>query len=656
MTMYFNHNMVKRWPTEPHHNPNGQLMSMATGLLNCGDDETQTDWLYQQFQVEIEPIKGWKIFGELNYKTVDGFHHIDHLHYPQYHVDGSMYYTDVTSVSESAERTNFFNPNVYSEYLKSFKGGHTLKAMVGFQAELNKWRKLGASRTNLITEKVPDLNTATGKDKIDIDLNSGDLNHWATAGFFGRVNYDYKERYLLEVNLRYDGTSRFAADKRWNWFPSVSAGWNVAREEFMKPYEDVINMFKIRGSWGELGNQNTSNLYPYIQVMKFVAADSKSNWLVNNQRPNTSDTPDLISALLGWETMRSWNIGFDLGMFNNRLTASFDWFNRKTIDMVGPAPELPVILGAAVPKTNNANLLSTGFELDLSWRDRIGKVQYGVHFLLSDDRQKVLKYPNEDQLLSTWREGQYLGEIWGFETVGIAKTDEEMQAHLDALPNGGQSEQGDKWAAGDIMYADLDGDGRIHKGLTATDPGDLKVIGNNSPRFKYGIDLDASWNGFDVRVFFQGVAERDYWLDGNMFFGADGGLWQSGCFKEHLDFFRPEGDEWGANLDGYFPRPSFTTKNHKTQTRYLQNAAYIRLKNLQIGYTLPVQLTKKIGISNLRVFFSGENLFTFSPLPSSFDPEILGTGYGATWNQEGYSTAKTHPLSQTFSTGFSVNF
>lgn len=652
----FYHNIAKRWPTEPMYNPNGQLMSMAGGLLYGGSDNTQTDWLYQQFQVEIEPIKGWRIFGELNYKTVDGFHHIDKLHVPHYHVDGSVYYDDVTSAKETAERTNFFNPNVYSEYLKTFEGGHTLKAMAGFQAELNKWRFVGASRTTLITEKVPDINTATGKDKIEIDPNNGDLNHWSTAGFFGRVNYNYKERYLLEVNLRYDGTSRFAADQRWNWFPSFSAGWNVAREEFMKPYEDIIGTLKIRGSWGELGNQNTTSLYPYIQTMKFVAADPKSNWLISNQRPNTSDSPDLISALLGWETMRSWNVGFDLGMFNNRLTASFDWFNRKTINMVGPAPELPVILGAAVPKTNNADLLSTGFELDLSWRDRIGKVQYGVHVLLSDDRQKVLKYPNDDQLLSTWREGQYLGEIWGYETIGIAKSDEEMQAHLATLPNGGQSEQGSNWGAGDIMYADLDGDGRIHAGSTATDPGDKKLIGNNSPRYKFGIDLDASWNGFDVRVFFQGVAKRDYWLGGNMFFGAAGGKWQSGCFKEHLDFFRAEGDEWGANLDSYFPRPTFDDKNHAVQSGYIQNAAYIRLKNLQIGYTLPGQWTKKIGISSLRVFFSGENLFTFSPLPNSFDPEVIGTGYGANWNDPVYSTGKTHPLAQTFSTGFSVNF
>lgn len=653
----FYHNIAKRFPSEPLLTPNGDVMNgLVGGLLYQGEDNNQTDWLYQQFQVVLEPIKDWKIFGELNYKTVDGFHHIDHLHLPQYYVDGTMYYNDTNSVEEHAERTNFFNPNIYSEFMKSLANGHTFKVMVGFQAELNKWRKLGASRTDLITEEIPDLNAATGPDKILINKDSGDKSHWATAGFFGRINYDYKERYLLEFNMRYDGTSRFAANQRWNWFPSVSAGWNIAREEFMKPLENIINTLKFRGSWGELGNQNTTSLYPYIQTMPFIPNDKDNHWLINNSSfANTSTAPDLISALLGWETMRSWNIGFDLGMFNNRLNMSFDWFNRKTINMVGPAPTLPATLGTAVPQTNNADLQSTGFELDLSWRDRIGDVQYGVHVLLSDDRQKVLKYPNEKGLISTWRNGQYLGEIWGFETVGLAKTDQEMQDHLASLPNGGQDEIGKNWAAGDIMYKDLDEDGTIHKGTTIDNPGDLKIIGNSTPRYKFGLDLDAAWKGFDIRVFFQGVLKRDFWFDGNMFYGATGNRWQSGFFNSQMDFFRSGDDFWNANTDAYLPRPLFNNQNQQKQTRYLQNAAYCRLKNLQIGYTIPARYTQKIGISNLRIFFSAENLLTITSLPDSFDPETIGTGYGANWG-DGNSSAKTHPLSQTFSTGLSVNF
>lgn len=650
----FYHDVARRWPTEPMYDPNGNLYSMAKSFLYGGDDSAQTDWLYQQFQVIVEPIKNWKIFGEINYKTVDVFQHTDNLMLPSYDVDGTINYSSSESsyASEAAERTNFFNPNVYTEYLKSFKQGHNLKAMVGFQAELNKYRKIKATKNGLITEQIPNINAATGKEKIDESI----LNHWATAGFFGRINYDYKERYLLEVNARYDGTSRFSQEKRWNVFPSFSAGWNVAREAFMQPYDQIINNLKVRGSWGELGNQNTTNMYPYIQLMKFVASDPKSDWLINNARPNTANAPDLISTLLGWETMRSWNIGFDLGMFNNRLNVSFDWYNRRTLNMVGPAPELPAILGTPVPMTNNADLQSQGFEVDVTWRDNIGDVRYGVHLLLSDDRQKVLRYPNTTGSLAadTWRQDEYLGEIWGYETIGIAQTDEEMQAHLNSLPKGGQNVLGKNWAAGDVMYADLNNDGKIDGGAnTLNDHGDKKIIGNSSPRYKYGIDLDASWKGVDLRIFFQGVAKRDFWFNDNMFWGAAGGKWQTSLFTEHMDFFRQAGDEWGENLNAYFPRPSFDAgKNQQSQTKYLQSAAYCRLKNLQIGYTIPERLTSKLGVSNFRIFFSGENLFTFSPLPNTFDPETVGTGYSVSNNLSG----KTHPLSRTFSTGFSVNF
>lgn len=646
------HNMAKRWPMEPIFDPNGYPMSntIYNPIMFGGDSSTQTDWLYQQFQAIAEPIKGWKIIGELNYKVIDDFGSTVNLKSPMHNVEGEVYYGDTwntSKVTERSERTNYFNTNVYSEYFHSFNDAHNLKVMVGFQAELNKWRKLEASAMDLISEDIQDINAASGIQKI----NASAKNHWATAGFFGRINYDYKERYLFEMNMRYDGTSRFARDKRWNLFPSFSAGWNIAREAFMEDHLDIINTLKLRGSWGELGNQNTTSLYPYIQLMKFAAQDKDSNWLINNARPNTANAPDLISVLLGWERMRSWNIGIDLGMLNNRLTLSFDWFNRKTIDMVGPAPELPVILGTDVPKTNNTDMQSVGFELDLGWQDRIKDFSYGIHFLLSDDRQKILKYPNPTGNLNSYNAGHYMGEIWGFETVGIAKTDEEMNEHLA----NNKPDWGTKWGAGDIMYKDLDGDGRVTDGATLSEPGDKKIIGNSSPRFRFGLDLTASYKGFDIRAFFQGVMKRDAWLNDNMFWGATGGIWGSSCFTSHLDYFRPEGDVMGANLDAYFPRPLVDNyaKNQKVQTRYLQNAAYMRLKNLQIGYTLPNSITKKAGMSNVRIFFSAENLFTLTGLPEGFDPETIHTGYGS---GDGTWSSKTYPLSRTFSTGLSVNF
>ena len=226
-TLY--HNIAKRWPMEPTVDPNGYPFALVRPTLYGGDNNSQTDWLYQQFQIVLEPIKNWVIFGEINYKVIDAFSHTDNLKLTQMNVAGEPYLGDngkTSSVTEGAERTNYFNANVYSEYSRTFADTHHLKVMAGFQAELNKWRQLQATKLDLISESVPSINAATGESTID----KSKLTHWATAGFFGRLNYDYKERYLLEVNLRYDGTSRFAKDKRWNLFPSFSAGWNVARE------------------------------------------------------------------------------------------------------------------------------------------------------------------------------------------------------------------------------------------------------------------------------------------------------------------------------------------------------------------------------------------------------------------------------------------
>lgn len=648
----FYYDTTRRWPTQPVLDPNGNyLTELPKYLMWGGNNTTQTDWVTQQLQLEIEPIKNWKTFVELNYKTINTMRDEVRNKLEKYNVAGDIYYDngEKNSVYSYSERTNFFNTNIYSEYTRQWDN-HTLKGMIGFQAELNKYTKVGAKKEDLITESVPNINVATGT-----EYAYGNKNHWATAGFFGRINYNYAERYLAEVNLRYDGTSRFASDKRWNLFPSFSLGWNIAREAFMEDFQDIVNTLKFRGSWGQLGNQNTVSLYPYIQTMPFypVTNTTKNTWLINGARYNGSTSPSLISSALTWETMSSWNIGFDLGMLNNRLNLSFDWFVRTTFDMVGPAPELPVTLGTAVPKMNNADLRSTGFELDLSWRDRISDFNYGIHFLLSDDRQKVLKYPNESGSFSTWREGQYLNEIWGLTTIGIAKSQEEMDAHL-ATADQGPIDAG-TWLEGDVMYADLNHDNQVTLGNTEDDPGDKRLIGNSTPRFKFGLDLDASWKGFDIRLFFQGVAKRDWAFESNhlVYWGNAGGVWNSAAFENNMDFYRADDDsyaDWlGVNTNAKFPRLTASAKNRQKQTAYLENAAYIRLKNFQLGYTLPASLTQKVGISRARIFFSAENLFTLTGLPSGIDPETLG-------NNNAYGGQANYPLTRTFSTGISVNF
>ncbi|MDD6253386.1 MAG: SusC/RagA family TonB-linked outer membrane protein, partial [Bacteroidales bacterium] len=462
-----------------------------------------------------------------------------------------------------------------------------------------------------------------------------------TAGFFGRVNYDYAGRYLVEANLRYDGSSRFLRENRWNLFPSFSAGWNIAREPFWEDFTKWVNVLKIRGSWGELGNQNTESLYPFYPSMSYTPKGG--NWIVNDAKPNISGQPSLVSSSLTWERSRTWEVGLDLGAFNNRLTGSFGYYQRKTYDMVGPAPELPDILGTAEPKTNNLDMTTKGWDLQLSWRDVVNDFSYGVSLVLSDSKTIIDKYPNPAKELGKYYDGAVYGDIWGFETVGIASSQAEMDAHLAKAD---QSYCGSNWTAGDIMYADLNGDGVVDEGeYTVDNHGDLKVIGNSTPRYNFGLNFDFAYKGFDLKLFFQGTLKRDYMPGSATFWGATGtGKWQALGFSAHNDYWTPE------NTDAYYPRPDWNGwRNTWTQTRYLQNAAYCRLKNVTLGYTLPAHLTQKIYVQNLRVFVSAENLFTITKFTDIADPELIGAGYGG-------NLGKTYPLSKTVSFGVSVTF
>ncbi|MCL3852724.1 TonB-dependent receptor [Parabacteroides sp. GYB001] len=648
----FYDSIARTWPVCPIRDDNGNYLgSIINRLVYGGEANDQKDQTYNQLQLIVEPIKNWKFYAEGNMRTINRMNHSERLLVPWWFASGEASWSpaggQTTSVDEESFRDNYLTGNLYTDYFKQFDSGHYFKAMVGFNAELMKSRDLKGSMDNLISIDLPTLNTATENPRA-----SGGYTHWSTVGFFGRLNYNYKERYMLEVNMRYDGTSRFLGDKQWGVFPSFSAGWNIAREDFfqnMGNLNDYISMLKLRASWGQLGNTNTENLYPFYLTMP--VGNVNGSWLVDGQKTNTSYAPGIVSSLMTWETVESWNVGLDWGVLDNRLTGSFDYFVRNTLDMIGPAPELPSILGTKVPKINNADMKSSGFELELGWRDRIGDFNYGAKVVLSDNKREVTRYPNEKGDYAQWYTGKMSGEYWGYETIGIAKTQEEMDQHLASLPNGGQDALGTKWSAGDIMYKDLNGDGKIDAGSsTLGDSGDKKIIGNNTPRYRYGVTLDGSWKGFDLNLFFQGVAKRDYILEGPYFWGAKNGQWHSVGFEEHWDFFRPEGDPLGANLNSYYPRPLFDQggKNQEYQTRYLQNAAYIRLKNVQLGYTFPRTWVSKIGLQSLRLYFSGDNLLTFTKLHGYFDPETLG--------DTGDKTGKVYPLAKTLSVGLNINF
>ncbi|NWJ52244.1 MAG: TonB-dependent receptor [Bacteroidetes bacterium] len=648
------------WPMLPLYDPNGYLYSApspALALRDGGRDKRQDDWTYQQLKLTLEPIKGWKIFADLNYKVEDYFRHWDTEKTYNHDVNGVAYlYGTSSSVHEEASRTNYFSPNIYSEYAKSL-GDHNLKLMVGYQSELNKYRSLYGERQGVIVPSSPVLDITSGTDnsgKIVSPGVGGQYKDWSTSGYFGRLNYDYKGRYMVEANLRYDGTSRFRSTKQWKYFPSASLGWNVAQEEFWKPIESIVNQFKLRASYGQLGNQNTLDAsgnpwyYPTYVTMPFGTANS--SWLVGGIKTNTSSAPGLISSSQKWETISTYNFGTDMGFLKNRLTTTFDYFIRYTNDMIGPAPELPAILGTAVPTTNNTDLKTYGFELAITWQDRLKNgLGYSAKLMLSDSQTKITNYPNPAGNLSTYYSGEQYGEIWGYTTIGIAKTQAEMDKHLATLANGGQNALGSNWKAGDLMFKDLNGDGKIDGGSNTTgNHGDLSVIGNSTPRYSFALDLSADWKGFDIRAFFQGILKRDYFQNSYYFWGASGsGIWWSTGLKEQTDYFRDDPTHpLGLNLDSYYPRPLFNGKNQQTQTRYIQNAAYIRLKNLQIGYTIPSNITKKIRVNKFRVYISGENIWTKTKLSTIFDPETIDGGWGG----------NVYPLSKVYSVGVSVNF
>ncbi len=651
----------KAWPTIPLYDPNGNLASMNHYrlLTNGGKFKSQADDSSHQLALVLEPIKNWKTNIEFNYRIMDADWHWDQKISYLYDVEGNPYVNSDSTKSEVHEehqKDNYWNLNIYSDYTFTLAHKHNFHVLAGFQAEELNRTKFGVTREGIIVNELPEIDITTG---MDINGNvvspyvTGSRSSWSTAGFFGRFNYDYDGKYLAEVNLRYDGSSRFRKEQQWKLFPSFSLGWNIAREEFWKPCVGVVNTLKLRMSYGELGNQNTNNWYQTYQVMQVNAAAGA--WLQNGLKPTISSAPNLVSTTLGWETIRTYNLGLDFGLFDNRLRGSFDYFVRNTNNMVGNAPELPSVLGTGVPVTNNTDLSTKGWELELGWNDRLNNgLGYSFRMTLSDAKTKITSYPNNPtNSLSQTLEGRDLGEIWGFETIGIAKTQEEMDAHLASLPNGGQNAIGNKWSAGDIMYADLNGDGKISTGSnTLGDPGDQKVIGNNTPRYLLGLDLSADWKGFDIRAFFQGVLKRDYWQGSFYFWGAWDDIWWSGGFVENKDFFLDKPYEaFDTNLDAYYPRPLWGEgkKNRQIQTRYLQDASYIRLKNLQLGYTLPVSLTQKIKIQKLRFYISGENLLTFTKMASMFDPETVSGGdYSGNGN--------AYPLSRTISIGMNLTF
>lgn len=545
--------------------------------------------------------------------------------------------------------------NLYSEYEQQFNNHH-LKGLVGFNQELNKYKGVSARRDENITNGLGSINLTNGIATLD-----GSASEWALRGVFGRINYDFKERYLLEFNGRYDGTSRFARSDRFGFFPSVSAGWILSKEKFFEPLANTFDMVKFRGSYGSLGNQQVKSTYAYISTMNPYTSTELLD--VNGQLPLAINAPGLVPQNLTWETSSTLNFGFDLSALKNRLEFGFDWYDRKTKNMLTKGKTLPAVLGTAEPQANAADLSTKGWEFSLGWKDQFTVLNkpfsYNASFVLSDNKSIITRYDNPNKLLSDDHYvGQVIGEIWGFRS-SLFQTDTESATHAD------QS----KWhlfsglpLAGDVKFEDLDGDGVISLGQnTVNDPGDQVIIGNSSPRYSYGANLGFTLGNFSVDAFLQGIGKRDFWpgIESAMFWGFYN-RWNQPAY-DHIanNYWTPE------NTGAYYPRlrayEALTTQRSlgAQQSRYLQNASYLRLKSLTVGYTLPAKYIQRVKMSNARIFFSGQNLLESTKLSKAFDPEGLNDeldlsspGFDTRQNGDGF----VYPIQRTLTFGLEINF
>lgn len=604
---------------------------------------TDTDNTRIYLRTIMRPIKGLELVGEYTYdrKNWQKSYYAKKWEYTTEQLGSN---NSVTSdyLFKSEDHGDYNALNLYGTYNFSIKEDHMFKVMAGFNQERKQNSWISVQTHDMIAPSAPSFTSATGK---IIPQNS--YSDYAIRGAFYRINYNYKDRYLFEANGRYDGSSKFPKDDRFGFFPSFSVGWNIARESWMEKALDYVSDLKLRASWGQIGNQNIGN-YGYYSTMQPVG--NSNYWLKDGEFITYISTPGLVSNSFTWETVETLDIGFDASMFNSRLQVTFDWYQRTTRDMLIAGIQLPAVVGTSAPMRNAADMRTRGWEIAVNWRDQIGDWKYNVGFNLYDYKSKITKYSNnEDKLLSqNYYEGKTLGEIWGYVSDGFYTIDDFDGPGTWQLKDGVASLDGYNPRPGDEKFVNLNDDrgtNEINSGLNTVDsPGDQKVIGNSTPRYNFGVNLGVSYKGFSLSAILQGTAKRDVWIGGmSLFpFGGSAKAYYP-VFYNQTDYWEPMGscdgqytendrEYWVAkNPDASLYRLYSNMQNHgsnqRASTKYLQNGAYMRLKNITLAYTFPKALISKVSLSALKVFVSAENLATISSLPKGYDPERLSWGY-----------------------------
>ena len=660
--------------------------SANQALAGTNHNSKDTGHLTMTSKLEFMPFRGFTLTGQYDFRRIDT--------YNTYRTGKYFWSNQPGIINEMSGTTNSYKEDrdwrevhvatLTAQYENNW-GGHYLKLLAGAQYE--------ASHTSDFTVKgVPVL--VDGYDTFALIDQSADENglprasytvsnsnsEYATLGFFGRVNYDWKGRYIFEASARYDGTSRFGAQHRWGFFPSASLAWKFSDEPFFAALRPAVSEGKLRFSAGSLGNQQVSNYY-YIEK---ISIDNTQDYTFDGQtKSRYASISAPVSDSLTWETVNTYDAGLDLSFFDQKLKFVGDYYIRDTKDMLTASVALPEVFGATEPKENCADLRTYGWEFSLSWRDSFmlgGKrFHYGLTGFLGDRRTFFTRYYNPTGTLDSHYVGEELGTIWGFRSGGLFATDEEAREYTLAVdsrqyqpgyyyPGGGVCVDGEGARAGDFKLLDIGGpdgepDGIISKGRnTLDDHGDLAVIGTTQPHFNYSFRIDFDWNGFDFSAFFQGIGHKDWYPKGTYggyaFWGPYSSTSVTFIHKRFMDnVWTPE------HPDAYFPRPrgysAYTSNDYYTglgsaNDYFLQNIGYLRLKNLTLGYALPAKLSRKIAVEKLRFYVSGENLFYFSPLRKHtrlIDPELANASGVATSN-----TGVGYLYPRTLSVGATITF
>ncbi|MDO4511439.1 MAG: TonB-dependent receptor [Bacteroidales bacterium] len=558
--------------------------------------------------------------------------------------------------------------NAYFNFAQSLNDVHNFNVLVGANVDKDDYEYLYYERHDLLDEKLPELALTDSEYAYEHKHT-----HKGSAGFFARLNYDFMGRYLLELNGRYDGSSQFPKNSQWAFFPSVSAGWRFTEEAFMAGTKNWLSNGKLRASYGSIGNQVVGD-YMFLETME--KKNAAVNWLGNGDTKLAYfSMPKMVPASLTWETINTTNIGLDLGFLQGELNVTLDWFQRDTKDMLAPGKELPSVLGTTAAYGNEGSLRSRGWELTVDYRHKFGDVNFYATANISDYKTKVTQW-DSNNLINGYYSGKEYGEIWGFET----------DRYFDYNDFTGKDPAG-KWiyaagvadqtklqsssfvyGPGDIKFVDQNGDGKIDWGDgTPENHGDLIKIGNSTPRYQYSLRLGAEWKGFDIDVFMQGVGKRDMWTQSAfvmpMMRGEDAiysnqtsyiteEMYANKNIDQSCDFPRLYGGGAGQG-NASSSILSGGRYNFYPQTKYLVNMAYLRMKNITVGYTLPKHIVKKATLSKVRVYASISNAFDIinHNNGTGLDPEI-NTGVGSYGNGV---WGRTDPIMRTYSFGIQID-